>query len=147
MATQEQIDQIAKILRQTPPAPFFQKVSESQVGIGAVMGYLSEVDTDATAGEIAAFMGVSSARVAVLLKKMVAQGLIVKERSATDARVTIVHLTESGAETARRMKDSMCEKIAEVIDKIGMERLLDFLKTAGEIARLAPGPCPCRRFN
>lgn len=140
MATQEQVAQIAEMLFRTHPVPFFQKVNESQAGIRAVMGYLSEADTDVTAGDIAAFMGVSTARVAVLLKKMAAKGLIVRERSPADARVTIVRLTECGTQTAQRMKDSMCRKISEVIDQIGMDRLVMFLEIAGEIAKIAPPP-------
>ncbi len=140
MATYEQIEMVATALQKIHPAPFFKKINESQAGIGAVMRYLSESDDEVTAGSIAEFMGVSTARVAVLLKKMAAKGLIVKENAAFDGRVTIVHLSETGKQTALTMRSSMYSRVGEVIDRVGIDRMLEFLAIAAEITEIAPDP-------
>lgn len=138
MASQEQIEAVAAAMRKIRPAPLFKLISESQTGIGAVMRYLSDADGEVTAGNIADFMGVSTARVAVLLKKLSAKGLIVKESAASDGRVTIVRLSDTGKQTAEAMRSGVCGKIGEAIDKIGMERMLEFLTIAGEISDIDP---------
>lgn len=137
VATREQIEQVAATLRQLRPAPFFKVLNESQMGIGAVVRYLKETEGEVNAGNIAAFMGVSTARVAVLLKKMAAKGLIVKETAASDGRVTIVRLSETGMQTAAAMEESVCRKIGQVIDRLGVDRMLDFLAMVRDITELA----------
>lgn len=140
MAALEDIERIASAMRQLHPMPFFQKFNESQAGIGAVMGFLDESKGSVTAGMIAEKLGVSTARVAVLLKKMAAKGLIVKERDAADGRVTIVRFSEAGEKTARAMKANLYSKVGEVIDRVGMERLLEFIAVAREISQIVPRP-------
>lgn len=148
MATQAQIEQVAQALHRVLPAPFFRKVSESQAGTGAVLRFLFETEGDVTAGMIADLMGVSTARVAVLLKKMTVRGLIVKVRAPGDARITIVRLTDQGRGTAQLMRDDMYARVGQVIDKVGMDRAMEFLSIAGEIAEIMPKPGeePCRDF-
>lgn len=147
MATQEQILQIIRQLDELRPAPFLAKVNESHAGIGAVMRLLTESEKSVTAGDVAEFMGVSTARVAVLLKKMEARGLIVREKSPHDARVTIVELSEEGRKLSAALQADMHHKVEQIIDRVGMDRLLDFLDVAKEISRIAPPPgadCPAQ---
>lgn len=151
MATQEQIETIASMLYKLRPAPFFEQVNKSHMGIGALMGFLHKSEKPVTAGDIANLMHVSTARVAVLLRKIESKGLIVKEKSPGDARVTIVRLTEMGEETCAKMQAGLHEKISMVIDQVGMDRLVEFFAVAGEIARLDPRPdCDsdlCKKFK
>lgn len=78
-------------------------------------------------------MNVSTARVAVLLKKMVAKDLIVKEVDANDARVTVVQLSEHGRITVETMRNEIHRQFGTVIDKIGMERMMEFVAISREI--------------
>lgn len=136
MATSRQIAQVMTTLRQLQPAPCFKLLNEAQMGAGAVIRYLREAEGEVSAGNIADFMGVSTARVAVLLRKMAAKGLIVKETSPTDGRVTIVRLSEAGEKTAEAMKENICHRVGQIIDRLGMERMEDFLESVREIATL-----------
>lgn len=140
MATHEQIEEITRIFFHFRPAPFFKQVNDANAGIGAVMGFLYRSGGDVTAGSIAEAMDVSTARVAVLLKKMAAKGLIVKQSSPTDARVTIVHLTDQGQELAASIKAHLFRQVGDVIDQIGMDRLREFFAVAQEISRITPIP-------
>ena len=96
MATEAQIETVLKRVEKARPAHFFKCMDEVQVGIGAVLRLLYKSEETVTAGKISDVLEVSTARVAVLIKKMVSKGLITKEQGVKDARVTIVRLTDFG---------------------------------------------------
>ena len=77
---------------------------------------------------------------AVLLKKMVAKGLIEKAQDTTDGRITVVKLTEAGIETVKRMQREMREYIGSIIDTVGEERFLEFIEISNEIRAIAKEP-------
>lgn len=138
MADQGQIDRIAALLQETKPACLFQQVDRVKMGAGAVLHFVNTSQVPVTAGMIAEFMDVSTARVAVLLKKMESKNLLIRERDPNDRRVTIVRLSPQGEKTDAFLKRVMCRKIGEVIDKVGMERLLEFITVAEEIRAMFP---------
>ena len=70
MATQEQIETLLEQLEKAPPSAHFQRIDKNAAGIQAILKYLSETDEQVTAGDISDHLNVSTARVAVLLKKM-----------------------------------------------------------------------------
>lgn len=140
MATKIEIEWILVHLDQFHPQFLLEKFNESAAGIGAALRCLYESEGAVTAGNISEFMGVSTARVAVLLKKMAARGLITKEPSADDARITVVKLTEEGWEMANQIHDEVYHNIAAIIDKVGMHRLLEFFSVAKEIHEVVKCP-------
>ena len=80
MATKEQIELLLVQLENAPPSAHFQNIDKNAAGIRAILKYLSETDETVTAGKICERIRVSTARVAVLLKKMEAKGLIEKDK-------------------------------------------------------------------
>lgn len=133
MATNEQIEILLEKLKQAPPSEYFQKFDMNAAGIRAILKLLNETDSKVTAGKISERMNVSTARVAVLLRKMEAKGLIEKERDITDARVVVVKLSEHGKQVADKFKENVYTHISELIDKIGMEKMLEFAEISNEI--------------
>lgn len=140
MATTEQIEQILQLFGQVRPVVFIQHINKTSAGIGAVLRFLHEAEEPVTAGKISEFMGVSTARVAVLLKKMAAKGLISKQAHPSDARITIVELSALGQQTVARMHKNLCAEISAIIDQIGMERLLEFAAISREIQAIIKCP-------
>lgn len=140
MATKEDIEKIAYLLNDARPTGFFQKIDETTLGIGAVLRLLYESNGALTAGAISQFMNVSTARVAVLLKKMVAKGLIKKEQGREDARTIVVSLTEVGQKTISKMREDVYRDIGTLIDTIGMERLIEYTRISKEICSVMKGP-------
>ncbi|MGM9664316.1 MAG: MarR family winged helix-turn-helix transcriptional regulator [Eubacteriales bacterium] len=140
MATEEQIAFVLEHMEKVKPREFFPALNESNAGLGAVLRYLHETGGDVTAGNISDFMHVSTARVAVLLKKMMLQGLITKESAANDARITIVRLTPAGEERIGKMHDHMRTQVGKVIDKLGMERVAELMETLEEIRAMVSPP-------
>ena len=144
MATREQVNMIFELIKDSHKDShsdnFFKRINETNRGIAALLGHLNDDDVPVTAGQISRFMNVSTARVAVLLKKMEARGFIVKETDENDARKTVVVLSELGKKKAEELHDDMCSQISEMIDRIGMERLVDFIAVSKEIRSIMKGP-------
>lgn len=133
MATQEQIDLLLKQLKKAPPSDWFKNIDKNTAGIRAILQYLNETNETVTAGKISEHMGVSTARVAVLLKKMVAKGLIEKENDPSDARIVVVKLSEYGIKTAGNLRDSVYAQVGAMIDKVGIEKMLEFTAISNDI--------------
>ena len=133
MATTEQIEALLEQLEKAPPSEHFQHIDKNTVGIRAILKYLSETSEKVTAGKIGEHIKVSTARVAVLLKKMEAKDLIEKEQDPDDGRIVIVKLSEHGKKTATAARDEVYRSIGEMIDKVGMDRMLEFAEISNEI--------------
>lgn len=140
MANRETVEMMLVKMERSNPVDFFKSVNDLQMGIGAVLQILQKSQRVVTAGQISEEMGVSTARVAVLLKKMVAKGLITKEKGIMDGRVTIVKLTESGEKTASKMRQEIWRQVENIIDSIGEERVLEFIQIADEIRNIVRVP-------
>ncbi len=133
MATKEQVERMIDQWEKAFPIDFCRRVNETQAGIRAVMLLLYESDGTVTAGNISTQLNISTARVAVLLKKMVAKGLITKKQGITDGRVTVVKLTALGEQTISEMQADRYAQVSNIIDAVGEERLQIFIKIANEI--------------
>lgn len=133
MATNEQIKSLLRMLKKAPPSECFPNFDMNAVGIRAILKLLNETDERVTAGRISECMKVSTARVAVLLKKMTAKGLIEKESDSADGRVVVVRLTDLGKRTADGFRENLYGRIGEMIDRVGMERMLEFAAISSEI--------------
>ena len=140
MANRETVEMILKKMEGSNPVDFFKSVNELQMGIGAVLQILQKSQGVVTAGQISEEMGVSTARVAVLLKKMAARGLITKEKGVMDGRVTIVRLTKSGENIASKMRHEMWVQVEKIIDSIGEEKVLEFIEISNEIRNIVKVP-------
>ena len=133
MATMEQIETLLEQLNEAPPSAHFQHLDKNTVGIQAILKYLSETDGKVTAGMISNVMKVSTARVAVLLKKMEAKGLIERVQDPSDKRIVVVKLTDEGRQTAEDFRENIYRTTGEMIDKVGMDRMLEFAAISKEI--------------
>lgn len=136
MATTQQIEAMLKKFENATPKDFFKCVDGAQLGMTAVLRLLNESDASLTAGAISDALEVSTARVAVLLRKMVDKGLVTKESSRTDARVTLVELTPQGKAIAQAHKQYAYEKIGRVIDEIGEEQLDAYIEVSAKIQEI-----------
>ncbi|MGY3725579.1 DNA-binding transcriptional regulator, MarR family [Granulicatella balaenopterae] len=136
MASEEQIEFIITQYRQSCPHTFWKKNDTTNVGLGAVIRCLMKHDGKATSGQISEEMNVSTARVAALLKKMEQRGWLVREKDATDKRITLVKLTSEGMAIGVTMRKNIRQQIATLIDEIGVEKLMDFMETRAKIFEL-----------
>lgn len=134
MATREEVERIAEEMVKAQPTNFLKVVNNANAGIGYVLKLLYAAENGClTAGEISEAMGVSTARVAVLLKKTEKKGLIVRGSDSSDARVTVVRLSEEGKRAASEMKENMLRNISRVVDRVGLEKLRQFIALSVEV--------------
>jgi DNA-binding MarR family transcriptional regulator len=135
MASPEQIDQILDLLKKYAPEKRYREFNRTTMGAGAVLLCLSNADAPVSAGQIGRFLNVSSARVAVLLKKMEGKGMITTGHPLSDARITMVQITECGRSAFCRVEQELRGKVAHVIDCVGMNRLMEYAAIADEIQK------------
>ena len=140
MASREQIELLRRQLWEAVPMDFCKQIDQKQAGMEAILQLLLEADQTLTAGMLSEAMNVSTARMAVLLRKMSEKGLIVKETHALDGRVTVVRLTEHGEAIAGKKREEALRQIGAVIDKVGMERMLEFIRISKEIKEVIRCP-------
>lgn len=133
MATKEQIESMLRKFESATPKDFFKCVDGAQLGMTAVLRLLNETGSPQSAGAISDALEVSTARVAVLLRKMVDKGLVTKKSSSEDARVTLVELTEQGRAIAQANKQYAYDKVGRVIDEVGEERLDEYIAISTKI--------------
>ena len=111
MASPEQIDQILDLLKKYAPEKRYREFNRTTMGAGAVLLYLSNADASVSAGQIGRFLNVSSARVAVLLKKMEGKGMITTGHPLSDARITTGRLPSADAVPSAGQSRSFAEKL------------------------------------
>ena len=136
MASDEQIKWMLHKMAESHPIEAFKYMDEVKAGIGAVLRLLYEADKSLSAGTISSKLGISTARVAVLLKKMTQKGMITKQQSPNDARVTMVELTSAGRANIERMKNELFAQMGLIIDKVGEERLKEYFEIGEEIRNI-----------
>ena len=93
---EQEVIKIIQQFKETYPKDFFKILDKNACGICFVLNYLSSHNGECYSKDICLESGLSSARVAVLLKKMEARDLIKKSDSADDGRFTIIRLTSNG---------------------------------------------------
>ena len=136
MATDEQIKKVFQEMVKLHPEKFLKHMNETQTGLGAVMRLLYTEKEPITAGAISERLGISTARVAVLLKKLEAKGTITRLRDPSDARKTLVQLTDAGRSWILRTWEEIRAQMGKVIDTVGEERLLEFVEIGREIQQI-----------
>jgi MarR family. len=140
MARAEEIQKIMEEIESVHLEKVYKVLNETSAGIRAALRILYEQGGSITSRQLGKLLGVSSARVAVLLKTMDAKGLIAKKKDVLDARITIVSLTPSGEETIRKMHDELIKQINRIIDYVGFDRLMEFFAISKEIAEVVEPP-------
>lgn len=136
MATKEQVEYVFNYFIKIKPDEFFNRMNKTQAGVGAVIRILNNSPEPVSAGQISEIMHVSTARTAVLLKKMSQKNLIIKLGDKDDRRKTIVCLSETGKQTAERLKDELFKQISKIIDIAGIEKIEQFMTLSEELKNI-----------
>lgn len=136
MSNREDAKEFIREFCSCAPKNFFSEVEETQRGIGFILMYLSEAKDEVVAGDLAREMSVSTARIAVLLKKMEGSELIVRYASSKDARKTVVEMTTVGKKYLDKIKEEIIRKAELLLEKIGKKELQDFLQVSYRIQKI-----------
>ncbi len=78
--------------------------------------------------EISAGMGVSSARVAVLINHMEKKDWVKRSTDRNDSRQTIVSITDLGQEVLQKGKQERIRQIVQLLEKLGEDDTKEWLR-------------------
>ncbi len=123
MAKPEEIEKALSLFETYKPSHCFEEMQKTDMGMFAVLKYLNEQEEPVKSKDISDDMRVSSARMAILLKKLEAKNLIKKSPSQKDKRITLVELTEQGFSIEQKIKNHVYQMVEHIVDEIGVEEL------------------------
>ena len=135
MTKKEEAQEFLQKMRFCRPQPLYSKLDESQRGTGFVLAYLRQAEGEVIAGDLARELGVSTARIAALLKKMEKNGLVERHHAKADARQTVVEITQAGTEYSDKIKEHILEKAELLLEKVGKEDLDEFIRISQKIKK------------
>ena len=136
MASDKEVIALLQEFSSIHPLEFLQKLDVQSMGISNVLCFLMCADHEVTAGEISDYMNVSTARVAVLLKKMSDKGLIEKHADPSDARRVMVAITDSGKALFEEQQREILLYSGAVVDHFGEDKIKEFIESCRQIRQI-----------
>lgn len=125
------IDKINKV----NPFDFLNLIDKNGQGMNSILSYLKTKKEDVTAGELAIQLDVSTARIAVLLRKLEKLNMIVKRISPKDARVTIVEITQTGLKHIDEETKKSVSIMQKILEKVDPKEIEEFIRLATKIKK------------
>ncbi len=136
MATNDEIRIACELFHKSRPQKSFEKIDRSEMGIFATLKFLLDAENEVNSKDISSSLGISSARMAVLLKKLESKNLIVKTTSKSDARAVAVSLSDKGRAIAEKNHAQMLSSIGKIVDEFGLEELQILFKKLEKIKEI-----------
>lgn len=133
MSTREDAQKLLSELYSSIPGSLYRKIEETQRGFGFVLSYLENADGEVNAGDFSKKLNVSTARIAVLLKRMEQSGYITRRTSEKDARRTVVEITPAGIAFIDELREQTLRKAERILDRISKEELDTFIRISHQI--------------
>ncbi len=129
-----------------PSGPPGGRTSETLRGEAAVMRLLDRRGESLTPGEVCRALGMTSSRMAAVLKGLERKGLALRERDERDRRRIRVTLTAQGRALCARKQRYAQEELARLFSALGEEDAALFVRLTRRVTELLPQrPCRGRR--
>lgn len=132
MPTREDTERLLEKLRNTRPKKISDHFERTDAGLMCVLKCLLKSEKPVSAGEISSFMHVSTARVAVLIKKLEERNLVEKTCDPSDARKTMLKISEHGIKMIEEHREKFLVFFASVIERMGEDRFNQFVELSEE---------------
>lgn len=135
MSTREDAKAFLDELYSNIPKSFYSKIEMTQRGFGFILDYLEQAEGEVVAGDFAKKMNVSTARVAVLLKKMEESGFVTRRTSSKDARRTVVEITPAGIAFVDDLKEQALSRVELLLEQVSKEDLDTYVRISRKISK------------
>ena len=124
---------------------FMLRTAEYEKGAGAKLEYVSTGENgvlyrlyaggeeSVLAGELARSMGLTSGRIANILKQLEAKDYVVRAAGTTDRRKVYVTLTESGRAFIEQAYADNIREIADRLSKLTEEEAAEYIRILGKL--------------
>lgn len=133
MATREEAIAFLEKIKESKPSDSISPITCKYKGLSFVLKYISDHEGKAYTNDISKVMDISTARVSMLINKLEERGFVSRQVSKTDARKTMIVITEKGEKFVKAMEESLIQSTMHLIDTIGIEELTEFLQIADKI--------------
>lgn len=129
----EQINTLLKKMVEAKPFELFNQIDETNKGMGFILGFLYKTKGDVYSIDIANALDVSTARIAVLLKKLEASELIIKSKCSSDARKIKVSLTEKGILKTEEAIEFLYSYFDKILSVVTIDEFNEFIRISEKI--------------
>lgn len=136
MATKEEVGLAIQLIEERKPLKVFEEMHRKDMGVYAVIKYLDRTAGEVKAVDICKFLGISSARMAVVLKKLETKNLVTKGDSSIDARAKTIKLTEKGKVLAKDLKEQMYYSVEKIVDEFGLEEFQQLMQNIHKLDKI-----------
>lgn len=127
MTHEAQVQTVMQKLHNTKPSHAMKYVGDLDAGAMGVVKFLHQTNHPVKSKDISDRLQISSARMAVLLKKLESKGLVEKIDSAEDARVTLVQLAPRGEQLTAIIHKNFLKTAEDLIEEFGIDYLIRLL--------------------
>lgn len=129
-------EQVLWVIHRTPPHAMTAQAMFSR-GEVRLAGFLYTGHGGATAGELSALLGVSTARIAATLKSLEKKEIICRCRDPKDRRRVLVYLTPRGQSAAEQRFDQAVGMMAAAFRELGEADTREFLRLSRRMEEIA----------
>lgn len=105
-----------------------KQINDSLEGENKVLRFINAEGGSTYPKEIELAMGISSARVAAIIKKLEKRELVTRSVDQVDRRKTLVTLTLHGEKAAREIETKMMYALGQMFDALGEEDAQNFVR-------------------
>ncbi|WP_297812954.1 MarR family winged helix-turn-helix transcriptional regulator [uncultured Finegoldia sp.] len=115
-----------------------KKINDAVRGEKLALNFIKSEGGSTYPKEIEYAMGISSARVAAIIKKLEERGLVIREDDKLDGRKTLVSLTEKGKEEAAESEERVVCVLNEMFEILGKEDSESMVRILEKIVKNLP---------
>lgn len=117
----EIVEEIVNNIGSTGFKPIIATLEDGSKGLYIILKVISELQGEVSAKYIAEKLNISIARATVALKSLEEKNLIIREKSLTDKRKTVVNLTIQGANKLKEKKELLIKLINNALENLTIE--------------------------
>ncbi|OXZ36847.1 MarR family transcriptional regulator [Finegoldia magna] len=115
-----------------------KQINDSVRGENMALGFIKSEGGSTYPKEIELAMGISSARVAAIIKKLEQRNLVIRTDDKIDRRKTLVTLTEQGEEVALETEKKIMYALSKMFDYLGEEDSENFVRIIDKLIKNLP---------
>lgn len=115
-----------------------KQINDSVRGENMALGFIKSEGGSTYPKEIELAMGISSARVAAIIKKLEQRNLVIRTDDKIDRRKTLVTLTKQGEEVALETEKKIMYALGQMFDYLGEEDSENFVRIIDKLIKNLP---------
>lgn len=117
--------------------PSQKRIGDLLKGELFVLDFLIHNGDVSTPSEIAAALGVSTARIAVVLRVLERKGLLARQTDSSDHRKTNVTITDTGKEIISKRHDEMFKSVEFVLRELGETDAREYIRIVSRVVEIS----------